>query len=95
MTEAERQHDLKTLQDAIYRDKVERARAMTESERLSEAFELTSEVFARMHSGAMAQIESDDSEEGWREVRRRLDRLTAFHERKMYVDKLPAEIKKA
>ena len=95
MTEAERQHDLKALQDAIYRDKVERARAMTESERLSEAFELTGEVFARMHAGAMAQIDSADSEEGWREVRRRLDRLTAFHERKLYVDKLPEDAGKA
>lgn len=89
MTEAERQRDLLSLQDAIYRDKVERARAMTEGERLSEAFELTDEVFDRMHAGAMAQIGSDDQDEGWREVKNRLDRLAAFHERGFYVDERP------
>ena len=89
MTEAEKQRDLKALQDAIYRDKVERARAMTSSERLAEAFELTEEVFERMLAGAMAQTGATDRAEGWREVRRRLDRLDAFHERGLYVDERP------
>lgn len=41
MTEAERQRDLEALQNAIYRDKVERARAMTGEERFADVFELT------------------------------------------------------
>lgn len=89
MIEAEKQRDLKALQDAIYRDKVERARGMTAEERLAEAFELTEEVFERMLAGAMAQTGTVDREEGWREVRRRLDRLDKFHERGLYVDERP------
>ncbi len=89
MTEAQKQRDLEALQDAIYRDKVLRARAMTPEERLAEAFELTDEVFQRMHAGAMSQLGLEDDEEGWREVRRRLDRLAAFHERGLYVDQRP------
>ena len=46
---------LKALQDAIYRDKVLRARSMTPDQRLAEVFELTNSVFERMHGGAMWQ----------------------------------------
>jgi len=53
MTEAERQRDLLSLQDTIYRDKVERARAMTEQERFADVFELTDDVLERMLTGAL------------------------------------------
>ena len=46
---------LRTLQDAIYRDKVLRARAMTVEERLDEVFELSNSALVRMHDGAMWQ----------------------------------------
>ena len=39
---------LKALQDAIYRDKVLRAREMTVEERLAEVFELTNSAFGRI-----------------------------------------------
>lgn len=89
MTEAEKQRDLEALQDAIYRDKVLRARAMTPEQRLAEAFELTDEVFRRMLLGAMSQLGTDDESVGWREVKRRLERLTAYHERGRYADQRP------
>ena len=60
MTDPQQQQDLEALQDAIYRDKVLRARAMTAEERLAEAFDLTTEVFQRMHDGAMAQLGLSD-----------------------------------
>ncbi|MDA0765803.1 MAG: hypothetical protein O3A87_01805 [Verrucomicrobia bacterium] len=87
MMDAEKQRDLEALHGAIYRDKVLRARAMAPEQRLAEAFELTDEVFQRMHDGAMSQLGLDDEEEGWREVRRRLDRLEAFREQGLYVDR--------
>ena len=90
MTETSRRQDLEALQDAIYRDKVARARAMTPEERLAEAFELTDEVVQRMHEGAMSRLGTDDAEEGWREVRRQLDRLTQAEEHGLYVSQKPS-----
>ncbi|MFK7910881.1 MAG: hypothetical protein AB8F34_09775 [Akkermansiaceae bacterium] len=84
MTEAQKQHDLEKLQDAIYMEKVLRARAMTPEERLTESFELSDEVMMRMLAGAMWQLDTEDIEEGWQEVRRRLDRLDTLHERGLY-----------
>lgn len=75
MTEGERQEDLKALQNAIYRDKVERARAMTESERFADVFELTDDVLGRMLSGAMWQLETDSVEEGIAELENRINTL--------------------
>jgi len=92
MTGTKEQRDLAALQNAIYREKVLRARAMTPEQRLTEAFELTDEIFQSMHRGAMSQLGTDDPEEGWREVRRRLDRLTAHHERDLYADRLPEPV---
>ena len=66
---------LKALQDAIYRDKILRARRMTPEQRFSEALDVTNEVFSRMHAGAMWQTGTTDPEQGWLEVRRRLLRL--------------------
>ncbi len=76
---------LKRLQDEIYRDKVLRAREMTGEERWMEAIELTNEVFERMLAGAMWQLETDDREVGWAEVRRRMNRLCKTHDHRLYV----------
>ncbi len=75
---------LKALQDAIYRDKILRARAMTPEQRLEDVFVLSNSAFQRMHEGAMWHLNSDDPAEGWREVRRRLDRLQLVQDRGRY-----------
>ena len=75
---------LKSLQDAIYRDKVQRARAMTPAERLDEALELSNDIYAWMLDGAKAQCGLPSDEEGWTEVRRRLQTLRRLHEHKLY-----------
>ena len=81
---------LKALQDAIYRDRVLRARQMTVEQRLAEALELTNSVFIRMHEGAMWQLGTTDPKEGWREVRRRLVRLGRVHDEGRFVTEKPA-----
>lgn len=81
---------LKALQDQIYRENILRARAMTGEQRLAEAFELTNEVFARMHAGAMWQTGTTDAEQGWREVRRRLVRLCRTHDHGRFTPQKPA-----
>jgi hypothetical protein len=86
----EQQRELEALQEAIYRDKVLRSRGLTPEERLAEAFDLTDEVFQRMHDGAMSQLGTGDEEEGWREVRRRLARLSQVDETGLYADQEPA-----
>ena len=80
---------LKALQDDIYRDKILRARKQTMEERLADAFELTNSVFGRMFEGAMWQLGTSDPEVGWKEVRRRLDRLCGTHDHGRYVDEDP------
>jgi hypothetical protein len=75
---------LKSLQDAIYRDKVMRARAMTPAERLAEAFELSNDIYHWMHSGAMSQCKLTSNDDGWNEVSIRLGRLRHLHERNLY-----------
>lgn len=76
--------NLRALQDAIYRDKVLRARSMTPAERLAEALELSNDIYGWMHDGAMAQCGLSSDEEGWEEVQRRLLRLRRVHERGLY-----------
>ena len=80
---------LKALQDDIYREKILRARKMTMQERLAAALEQTNSVFDRMHAGAMWQLGATDIEAGWREVRRRLDRLDRVHEEGRFVTHKP------
>lgn len=75
MTEAEKQQDLEALQDAIYRDKVQRARGMTEQQRFETVFELTDEVMERMLAGAMWQLGTANRKEGEAELVRRIGRL--------------------
>lgn len=80
---------LKALQDGIYREKILRSRGMTVQERLADALELTNGVFARMHAGAMWQTGTTNSEAGWQEVRRRLDRLAQVHDHGRFVSEKP------
>ncbi|MCW1925134.1 hypothetical protein OKA05_21420 [Luteolibacter arcticus] len=81
---------LKELQDAIYRDKVLRARAMTSGQRCSDVFELSTFQFHLMHGGAMKRLGTDDAEAGWQEVRRSLDRLAKVHDATLYTTTPPA-----
>ena len=84
MNDAANPAALRALQDDIFRRKVLRARAMTPTQRLDEALELTQATFDTMHSGAMAQCGFTDPADGWREVKRRLDRLRRFQEHNLY-----------
>jgi|GEM_PF-710945 len=82
---------LKALQDAIYRDKVLRARRMTEQERFAEGVELSNSMILRLHDGAMWQLNLSDPEAGWREVRRRLQRLGQVHDQGRYSNQRPSK----
>ena len=67
--------DLARLQHELLRTRIDRARRMTEEQRLAEAFALTDGIFLRMHEGAMAEMAATDPALGWQQVRRRLERL--------------------
>ena len=72
---------LKALQDDIYREKILRARRMTEEQRLSDVFEVSNHVFGMMLAGAMDRVKTVEESRGWEEVRRwmkRLDRVREF-----------------
>jgi hypothetical protein len=84
MNEASEHAAVQALQDDIFRQKVLRARKMTPTQRFDEALELTESTFKWMHAGAMAQCGFTDPEDGWREVRRRLDRLRRYQEHNLY-----------
>lgn len=75
---------LRPLQDAIYRDKVYRARAMTATERLDEGLELSNDIYTWMLNGAKSQCNLRTDSEGWVEVQRRLQTLRRLHERGLY-----------
>ena len=76
---------LKELQDAIYRDKVLRARSMTNEERLDEVFELSNRQMGMMLAGAMHRLGTKDEDEGWEEVSRWLARLDRVRDHGLYV----------
>jgi len=80
---------LAELQDAIYREKVVRARAMTPDQRFAAVFELTNSVFERMHEGAMWRLKTTDPQAGWAEVRRQLERLIKAQEAGYYTTTKP------
>jgi hypothetical protein len=77
---------LKALQDAIYRDKILRARAMTTQERLEEVFELSNHQAGMMHAGAMDRLGTTDQEAGWKEVRRWFERLDRVRNHGRFVE---------
>ncbi len=81
---------LKALQDAIYRDKVLRARSMTMEERLDEVFELSNRQLGMMLAGAMHRLGTTDENEGWEEVGRWLERLDRVRDHGLYVREKPA-----
>ncbi len=76
---------LKELQDAIYRDKVLRAREMSVEERLKEVFELSNRQMGMMLAGAMHRLGTSDQAEGWEEVSRWLARLDRVRDHGLYV----------
>ena len=76
---------LKALQDAIYRDKILRARAMTPEQRLDEVFELSNQQVGMMHAGAMDRLGTTDTEQGWLEVRRWFKRLDQVRDHGRFV----------
>ena len=80
MNEQQKQQDLENLQDEIYRDKVLRARSMTQEERLTEVFELSNAMLNRMLMGVMWQKGIEDISEAKREVGKRIDRLRAVRD---------------
>lgn len=80
---------LKVLQDDIYREKILRARSMSVEERLAEVFELSDQQFGMMLAGAMHRLGTRDEEEGWREVRRWMERLDQVREHGLYVREKP------
>lgn len=75
---------MRSLQDAIYADKVRRARDMTPTERLDEALELGNDIYGWMLDGAKAQCSLESDEDGWAEVERRLGTLRKLHEFGLY-----------
>ena len=76
---------LKELQEAIYREKVLRAREMTIAERLDEVFDLSNRQMGMMLGGAMHRLGTKDQEEGWDEVSRWLARLDRVRDHGLYV----------
>jgi hypothetical protein len=76
---------LKELQDAIYRDKVLRARGMSPEQRLEEAFDLSNRQMGMMLAGAMHRLGTDDEAKGWAEVRRWMERLDRARDHGLYV----------
>lgn len=56
---------LKALQDDIYRERILRARSMTEEQRLADVFELSNFQFGMLLGGAMNRIGTTDEVEGW------------------------------
>ena len=67
--------DLTRLQQQLLRTRIDRARRMTEEQRLAEAFALTDSALVLIHEGVMAEMAAPDPALAWQEVRRRLERL--------------------
>jgi hypothetical protein len=76
---------LKELQDAIYRDRIARARGMTPEERFESGVAQTNSAMSRVLEGAMWQTGISDVREGWKEVRRRMQRLCQVRDHGFYV----------
>jgi len=75
---------LKALQDDIYRERILRARTMSQSERLAEVFELSNHQFGMMLGGAMHRLGTRDEAAGWQEVKRWSQRLARTREYGFY-----------
>jgi len=81
---------LKELQDSIYRDKVLRARSLTPEQRFEGGMEHTNFVMRLMLDGAMQQKGITDVQEGWVEVRRRMEKLCHARDHRFYTFQAPA-----
>jgi hypothetical protein len=81
--------DIKSLADAIYADKVRRARALTEGERIDTAIELFEGALGMMRDGLRAQFPGADDAELENTLRKRLRRLRQVEEHGLY-QKAPA-----
>jgi len=75
---------LQALQDAIYRERILRARSMTPGERLHDVFELSNYSFSLMLDGAMRRTQSRDPETAWAMVENQLSRLGTVHDQGFY-----------
>lgn len=80
---------LKKLQDSIYRDKVLRARSLTPEQRFEGGMEHTNFVMRLMLDGAMQQKGITDVQEGWAEVRRRMEKLCRARDHRFYTFQAP------
>ncbi len=76
--------EIKALQDAIYREKVERARRMTIGERLAAGPELFDEAMGRMKIGIRMRNPGAGEAEVGRLLIDQMDRLKAWKERDLY-----------
>jgi hypothetical protein len=83
------QASLESLQASIYRDKIERARRMTDAERIAEVLELSNRQLGMMLAGAMDRLGTEDEAEGWKEVGRWLRRLDQVRDHGRYVRERP------
>lgn len=80
---------LKELQDSIYREKVLRARRMSTAERLATSFELIDFAYEQMLGGVHMQFPKVSREEALQILGKRLDRLRAMDDRKLFVPAPP------
>ena len=78
------QAELKPLQDAIYLEKVERARKMSVAERLTAGVELFEEAMGRMKIGIRMRHPDADEKEIDGLLKAEMDRLSEWKERDLY-----------
>ena len=72
------------MQDAIYRDKVLHARAMTKEERIEEVFAQSRLQMQMMLAGAMKKIGTSNESAGWREVGKWMEKLDRARDAQFY-----------
>lgn len=80
----ETQEAIDQLADAIHRDRVLRARALTMDERLRDGLECYDLSLRLMADGVRHQFQSADESEVWAKVRERLDIVRKIEERGIY-----------
>jgi hypothetical protein len=80
---------LKDLQDAIYRDRVIRSRALTPEQRIADIFEMAEVSIHMVHAGAMSHLGTADEDAGWQLVKVWNSRLRRAHDYRFYVNDHP------
>jgi hypothetical protein len=78
------EENIKALADAIYADKVRRARASPLTQKMGWGAELFSEACERMRVGIRMQFPQAGADEVKTELLRRLNRLRQVHEHGIY-----------